>query len=120
MVFWLNLNPQHYENCEIYTKEMNGGIRVFHGEKFNIVLCGTGAYNRSSDPGARLQVLSMDGELLAERFFEPPWEMVYDIQYGEDYLGYETRDQGPTQNIGMPPSSWEWIRARLPRLWPLR
>ncbi|ACT49660.1 hypothetical protein [Methylovorus glucosotrophus] len=113
--------PESYGKCDLYTEEMNGGIHTFQGQQYNIKLCGL---KRGIDPSnihydeIRLAVYSMQGELLAERYFEFNWEL-RELEYGNDYLiyadgggaGFETR-------MAMPPTRLDWIRARLPRLWP--
>ncbi|ATE59480.1 hypothetical protein CCZ27_05515 [Thauera sinica] len=66
-------------------------------------------------------MFSMDGELLAERYFEPLWESrwLHKLEYGDDYLIYNDGDgSGFGTRMAMPPTTWDWIRARLPRPWP--
>ncbi|MDR1994561.1 hypothetical protein [Azonexus sp.] len=123
-LFWFTLmRPSDYRKCDLYTKEMNGGIREFQGQPYHIVLCGKHAFiDPTNWPNneVRLQVFSMDEELLAERFYEPLLGMRYNMQleYYDDHIAYETKGTGPTQTIAMPPSRWEWLRAHLPRMWP--
>jgi hypothetical protein len=123
-LFWLFMmraDLDDYFRCDLYTEEMNGGIHTFQGQQYNIVLCGlAGGIDPSNfqDDEILLRVYSMQGELLAERYFEFNWEL-RELEYGNDYLiyadgggaGFETR-------MAMPPTRLDWIRARLPRLWP--
>jgi len=116
----LRPSPDSYYRCEYYTEHLNGGVRTFQGKQYNIVLCGL---QGRIDPGnvqydeVRLMVLSMDGELLAERYYEPWWNLM-ELEYGDDYLAYVAMYKSGTQKIAMPPTRLDWLRARLPRLWP--
>jgi len=122
--FWLVLiraDPIYYQKCELYTEEMNGGVHIFNGQQYNIVLCGLAG---GIDPGniqddeIFLRVYSMQGELLAERYFEFYWGL-RELRYGKDYLMYADGDgEGYATKMAMPPTRLDWIRARLPRLWP--
>ena len=124
MFVWFNLDPPNYRLCDLYTKEMNGGIRTFQGKSYKVVLCGLdGRFDMAETryDEVWLRVFSMDGELLAERYFSPLLGMGdfgLHLKYGDDYLAYETEDEGPTRKIEMPPTRLEWLRARLPRPWP--
>jgi hypothetical protein len=113
--------PESYGKCDLYTEEMSGGIHTFQGQRYNIVLCGL---KRGIDPEnihydeIRLAVYSMQGELLAERYFEFYWGL-RELRYGKDYLMYADGDgEGYATKMAMPPTRLDWIRARLPRLWP--
>jgi hypothetical protein len=117
--------PTDYRACEIYTEQMNGGIQTFQGRRLNIRLCGLsdqGPVNPFYSDEVRLQVFSLEGELLAERFFEPLRGMgdfgLY-LKYGNDYLIYNDGElSGFQTKMAMPPTKLDWIRARLPRIWP--
>jgi len=123
-VLWFMLfrhGPDSYAKCDLYTEEMNGGIHTFQGQQYNIKLCGL---KRGIDPEnihydeIRLAVYSMQGELLAERYFEFAWEL-RELEYGNNYLIYADGDgAGFETRMAMPPTRLDWIRARLPRLWP--
>ncbi len=125
--FWFILikpAPANYRSCDFYTEQLNGGTHAFQGHAYQVVLCGI---RGRIDPGnihrdeVRLTILSMDNELLLERYYHPLLGMGdfgLELKYGDDYLAFETEDQGPTQRIKMPPGYFEWIRARLPRLLP--
>lgn len=119
----INLFPPSYHSCDLYTKAMNGGIRTFQGGDYRIELCGLNGIiepENFQDDEVRLRVYSMDRELLAERYYAPLLGMRFGIQidYYDDYLTYDTATSAPTQKIAIPPGRWEWIRARLPRMWP--
>lgn len=120
--FWLSKPGQSsYRSCDLYTEEMNGGVKTFQGQSYNIVLCGI---NGGIDPDnwhydeIRLQVFSMGGELLAERAFDFDWELRR-LKYGDNHLIYADGGGKDFQTkMPMPPTRWDWLRARLPRLWP--
>lgn len=113
------LTPKSHHGCDIYTEEMNGGIKIFNGKQYKIELCGL---NGDIDPGTydeiRLRVFSMNGELLAERFFEFNANLMY-VEYKGNHVAYnDDPGKGFNATISMPPSRWDWVRARLPRMWP--
>jgi hypothetical protein len=64
----------------------------------------------------------MGGELLAERFFEPlvgMGDFGLQLEYGDDYLLYnDGQGSGFETKMAMPPTKLDWIRIRLPRMWP--
>jgi len=123
-LFWfILLRPAEssFHACELYTEEMNGGIHIFQGRQYNIVLCGfRGGINPSNihNDQIRLMVYSMQGELLASRYFEFNWGL-RELEYGNDYLIYaDGRGSKIETRMAMPPTRLDWIRARLPRVWP--
>ena len=117
--------PSGYRECKSYTREMKGGFKLFDGKYYEIVLCGTFgsiASWKNHDDNVRLQVFSAEGELLAQRFFNPIvgfGKEGYQLSYGRYYLSYDISTKGgagvETVEMTMPPSRWDWIRARLPR-----
>ena len=113
--------PDKFYECEQDTKDLNGGIRNFDGRGFNIVLCGTGGDESRMNDKIRLQIFSESGELLAQRKFYVDWMMTNwpsKLQYGPDYLTYYDASQQDNyeHRISMPPTWWDWVRARLPLL----
>lgn len=123
---WLGLLPgrNDYRQCDFYTKQMKGGVHRFGEELYRIEVCGLNGIIQPEnfpDDELRLRVLSMKGELLAERFFNPLLAMgepVAPLRYGDDFLAYSMRNQGLERRLRMPPSGLDWLRSRLPRLWP--
>ena len=121
---FINPTPSYYRHCESYTRNMNGGIQTFQDQVYDIRLCGIrGRFDDSAARGdlVRLQVFSITGELLAERYFEPIMGMssTLDLEYESDHLIYNDGEgQGYQKKMKIPPSQLDWILARLPRLWP--
>lgn len=119
------ISPTSYIRCDLYTEEMNGGIRTFNGEPYRIVLCGfQGRIEPENVPDdeVRLQIFSIDGELLAQRYFRPlvgMGDFGLRLKYGPDYLIYND-GQGPgfQTKMAMPPNWLDWLRARMPRFIP--
>lgn len=125
MLYILNVwHPADYLHCDFYTRQMKGGVHVFRGVPYVIELCGLNGFIQPEnfpDDEVRLRVLSMDNELLAERFFSPLLAMgepVTPLKYEDDSLAYRMKDQGPERRVRMPPSRLDWLRSRLPRPWP--
>lgn len=125
MLYILNVwHPADYLHCAFYTKQMKGGIHFFRDRSYRIELCGLNGFIQPEnfpDDEVRLRVLSMDDELLAERFFSPLLAMgepVTPLEYDDDSLAYRTKDQGPERRVRIPPSRLDRLRSRLPRIWP--
>lgn len=116
--------PQHYGACDEFTKELGGGVRTFKGESVKIELCSTRNhinYNLMDAGRVRLRILFMNDRLWAERTFMPVLtsQGPLTIKYGEDYLTYydEASDESEVR-MKMPPSYWEWLKAKFPKLLP--
>ena len=112
--------PTQYSNCDRHTKLLSGGARTFAGRKFDVILCGTGWDKNRVNDWVRLQVRSDRGALLAQRSFRVDWDTNFprELEYGPGYLTYYDASQqsGFEHRISMPPTWWDWIRARLPLL----
>ena len=112
--------PDRFYNCERDTQDVRGGIKVYDGRKYNIVLCGTGGDENFMGDEIRLQVFSENRELLAQRRFVVNWITNFprELEYGSDYVIYYDASQQSNfeHRISMPPTWWDWVRARLPLL----
>lgn len=112
--------PDRFYNCERDTKYLNGGNKVYNGRKYNIILCGAGGDENFTGDEIRLQIFSEKGELLAQRRFIVNWITNFprELEYGPDYVTYYDASQqsGFEHRINMPPTWWDWVRARLPLL----
>ena len=121
---WLLPQQSSYQGCDVYTKEMNGEVHTFQGEDYKIELCGIdgvpGIPVNGRHDEIHLKVFAMDRELLAERFFRPADDNPAPLDYQDDSLTYWSSNahENRQEKITMPPSRWEWVRARLPRMWP--
>lgn len=116
--------PQPYGACDEFTQELGGGVRSFKGESVHIELCSTRDhinYNLMDTGQVRMRILFMNGGLWAERIFTPilTSQGPLPIKYGEDYLIYydEVREESEVK-MQMPPSYWEWLKAKFPKLLP--
>ena len=114
-------SSDNFSDCAMYTKSLKGGMKVFDGKKYNVVLCGTGGDENAMDDRIRLQIFSADGELLAQRKFHVHWMMANfrkELAFSGDHLTYYDNSQQSNfeHRISMPPTPWDWISARLPLL----
>ncbi|MGN6085736.1 hypothetical protein [Trinickia sp.] len=119
MIFAIDkIFPDKFYNCKRDTSYLRGGIKIYGGQKYNIVLCGTGGDENFTGDEIRLQVFSEKGELLAQRGFVVNWITNFprELEYGPDYVTYYDASQqsGFEHRISMPPTWWDWIKARLP------
>ncbi|MGG1947589.1 hypothetical protein AB1286_22810 [Trinickia sp. NRRL B-1857] len=112
--------PKQFYDCERDTQYLHGGVQTYDGQKYGIVLCGTGGDENFMGDEIRLQVLSEKGELLAQRRFTVDWITNFprELKYGPDYVTYYDASQQThfEHRISMPPTRWDWVRARLPLL----
>lgn len=124
VVFGSIVLPQQYGACDEFTKQLGGGVHSFKGESVQIQLCSTRNhvnYNLMDTGQVRMRILFMNGGLWAERTFMPilTSQGPLPIKYGEDYLIYydEASDESEVR-MKMPPSYWEWLKAKFPKLLP--
>lgn len=81
---------------------------------YDIKLCGADIKNGTK---IRLQVFGRSGDLLAERYFSYYVNSATerDLTEGVDSIIYfDSARESPMQSISIPPTKWDWIRARLP------
>jgi len=113
--------PPKVGACDKYTQYFRGGLHSYNSIPYLVTLCGTrGRFDVDLDH-VRLQVHSMEGELLAQRWFAMNWQSGASnkLDYYGNLIFYY--DKGAHQDIGtdelylkMPPSKLDWLRARLP------
>src|SRR5450830_322656 len=113
--------PPKVGACDKYTQYFRGGVYSYNSIPYLVMLCGTrGRFDVDLDH-VRLQVHSMEGELLAQRWFAMNWQSGASnkLDYYGNLIFYY--DKGAHQDIGtdelylkMPPSKLDWLRARLP------
>jgi hypothetical protein len=114
-------SSDNFYDCGMYTKSLKGGVKVFDEKKYNVVLCGTGGDENAMDDRIRLQIFSANGELLAQRKFYAHWMMTNfrkELAFSADHVTYydNSRQSNFEHRISMPPTTWDWISARLPLL----
>lgn len=108
--------------CERYNEELNGGVvKEYQGRKFRIEMCGTGGDSIQSNDAIELQVFDEKGELAAMRHFVVNWnesKLERGVEYHPDHITYydESLQYDYKKTISMPPTTLDWIRARIPLL----
>lgn len=110
----IHLNRPNYGRCDIFTKELNGGEKHFHGEAYYAKLCGADIRNGTE---IRFQLFDRAGKLRAQRYFSYYVNSATerDLSDGMDsIIYYDGSKESPLQSISIPPTMWDWIQARLP------
>lgn len=120
-LFFVITAPVNYDGCDYYTEKLNGGVKEYQGRKFKFHLCGTGGDSMQSDDVIKLQVFDEKGDLVAMRHFVVNWidsKLERGVEYHPDHITYydESLDYDYKKNISMPPTTLDWIRARIPLL----
>ncbi len=114
--------PTVYGRCDYYNKELNGGVIESKGKRFNVNLCGTGDYDGKFNyrpDKIRLQIFNENGNLVAQRHFEVDWHMGSQmvLEFHPDHITYyDFSAKNFEKTISMPPTTIDWIRARIPLL----
>ena len=110
--------PTDYGDCEKDTRDFNGGVKIYGDRRFNVVLCGDGGNENFNHDEIRMQIFSENGILLAQRKFYVNWNGGGPIKlvYRENYLIYTdvTHQKLFEGKVSMPPTWFDWIRARVP------
>lgn len=109
--------PVRYGRCDFYTQKLNGGVRSINGQTYNVKMCGTGGDRMQSGDEIRLQVLDEGGRLLAQRHFTVSWNDTYPnaLEYSPDHITYyDNNGDGRESKIAFPPTTADWMRARMP------
>jgi hypothetical protein len=112
-----------YVDCQRYNynTSLNGGVKVINGRRYTINICGSGIndshfFGDGMDP-VRLQILNEQGELLAERRYKVFWDGRpghEPIVIGQDSISYQDDERQEVYTIDMPPTTVDWMKARLP------
>ena len=121
MVLFTTLFLANYDRCDYYNEYLDGGVKEYQGQKFKVHMC-RNAGHASSDEyyEIRLQILNEKGELLALRHFaahngSSPKRL--QIEYHPNHLVYyDDSDDDYEKTLSMPPTTLDWIRARIPLL----
>ncbi len=113
----------HYGRCDFYNRPdtLDGGVKLLNEVSYRFQLCGTGGNDQDgTDDEIELKVFSDRGGLLARRHFSVNWyagssshrPLIYDGEFVR-YVDV-TEESGFEQRLSIPPTKWDWIRARLP------
>lgn len=112
-----------YTDCKRYNynSKLNGGAKIFDGKRYNIIICGSGPNNShffgDSMDTLELTVKSEQGELLAKRHYKVFWEGQpghKPLVIGPNSITYQDDEEQAEHSIAMPPTTIDWLRARLP------
>jgi hypothetical protein len=110
-----NTDCQRYN----YNDKLNGGVKKFNGKKYTINLCGNGGNINGRFDRVRVEILDEKGELQAKRYFSVFWDGRpghFPIETGPDKIIYyddAADDEHSQRDINIPPTTIDWIRARL-------
>ena len=122
MVLFTTLFLTNYDRCDYYSKHLNGCVKEYQGQKFKVHMCGIGAgsYSNGNDE-IRLQVFNEKGKLVALRHFGVHWDSLRlrQLEYHSDHLIIyydDDSDDDYKKTLSMPPTTLDWIRARIPLL----
>lgn len=121
-VFFLRGNHD-YIDCQRhnYNSRLNGGVKIFDGKKYAINICGSGV-NSSHFFGNSMDVVELTvaddrGEVLAKRRYKVFWEGQpghEPLTIGQNSISYQDDEEQAEHTIAMPPTTLDWIRARVP------
>ncbi|WP_241022915.1 hypothetical protein [Burkholderia sp. Se-20373] len=112
-----------YGRCDFYDRPetLDGGVKNMNGVPYRFKMCGTGGNDQDgTNDKIELRVFSEKGELLAKRYFSVNW---YHGKSFHQPLNYEgnlvryidlTDESNFDKYLMIPPTKWDWLRARLP------
>lgn len=112
-----NTDCEHHN----YNEQLHGGPVTISGTNYVVNLCGTGIndshfFGNSLDT-VRIEVLSAQGELLAKRYYSVYWlgEPGHEpLEIKGNGIRYQSDAGDSPETIALPPSAWDWLRARIP------
>ena len=117
-----NLFGPQYGRCEFYNSPttLNAGRKDFNGVTYEIRICGSNPRPQDGDNDRlELSVLDEHGETLARRHYSVNWQAGISfhepLQFEEEAL-IAPNAFGPDIRITIPPSRFDWVRARIPLL----
>ncbi|WP_240327191.1 hypothetical protein [Burkholderia sp. IDO3] len=119
----IHLNRPTYGRCDFYDRPdtLDGGIKNMNGISYRFAMCGTGGNDQDgTNDKIELRVFSDKGELLARRYFSVNWYHGKSFHQPLNYEGNVVRyidltdDSNYEKYLTIPPSKWDWLRARLP------
>ncbi|WP_171939438.1 hypothetical protein [Herbaspirillum rubrisubalbicans] len=117
-----NLFGPQYGRCEFYNSPttLNAGRKDFNGVVYEIRVCGSAPRPQDGDNDRlELTVLDEHGEMLARRHYSVNWQAGISfhepLQYEKDAV-MAVNAFGEDIRIQIPPSRFDWLRARIPPL----
>ncbi|UQP02915.1 hypothetical protein L0Z36_26220 [Burkholderia multivorans] len=122
IAFWGN---HDYTDCQRhnYNNKLNGGVKEFDGKKYTINICGSGTNNShffgDSFDAVTLTITNEQGEVVAKRRYKVFWDGVpghEPLTIDKNRIIYQDDEEQTDHTISMPPTTIEWIRARIPLL----
>ncbi|MDR0243406.1 MAG: hypothetical protein LBJ65_17575 [Burkholderia sp.] len=112
--FSVHLARPNYGRCDFFEKELNGGKKEFEGVEYYAKLCGADIRNGHE---VRFQLFDATGKLLAQRYFSYYVNSATEQELVDGVGGivyYDSSSSDVMQLLKIPPTTWDWIRARLP------
>ncbi|WP_157638423.1 hypothetical protein [Burkholderia ubonensis] len=112
--FSVHLARPKYDRCDFFEKELNGGKKEFGGVEYYAKLCGADIRNGHE---VRFQLFDGSGELRAQRYFSYYVNTATERELVDGVGGivyYDSSSSNVMQLLTIPPTKWDWIRARLP------
>ncbi|WP_157661268.1 hypothetical protein [Burkholderia ubonensis] len=112
--FSVHLARPKYDRCDFFEKELNGGKKEFGGVEYYAKLCGADIRNGHE---VRFQLFDGSGELRAQRYFSYYVNTATERELVDGVGGivyYDSSSSDVMQLLTIPPTKWDWIRARLP------
>ncbi|MET3622264.1 hypothetical protein [Burkholderia ambifaria] len=112
--FSINMTRPNYGQCDFFEKELNGGKKEFGGVEYYAKLCGANIRNGHE---VRFQLFDRAGELRAQRYFSYYVNSATERELVDGVGGivyYDSSSSDVMQLLAIPPTKWDWIRARLP------
>lgn len=112
--FSVHLARPKYDRCDFFEKELNGGKKEFGGVEYYAKLCGADIRNGHE---VRFQLFDGAGELRAQRYFSYYVNTATERELVDGVGGivyYDSSSSDVMKLLAIPPTTWDWIRARLP------
>ncbi|WP_175873051.1 hypothetical protein [Burkholderia sp. BCC0397] len=110
----IHMTRPNYGRCDFFEKELNGGKKEFGGAEYYAKLCGANIRNGHE---VRFQLFDGTGELRAQRYFSYYANSATERELVDGVGGivyYDSSSSDVMQLLAIPPTKWDWIRARLP------
>jgi len=120
-----SLLEQSFDNTDCqkfnYNAKLNGGVKEFNGKKYTVNICGSGV-NDSHFFGdkmdtVKLTITNEQGDIVSKRRYKILWEAEpghQPITIGQGSITYQDDERQKDYSITMPPTMFDWVRARLP------